>query len=425
MNNIIIIGGGASGLFAAINAANEDNSVTIIEANDKMGKKILSTGNGRCNFSNLDSLTGKYNCDDNEFIKKIFNAFSNKDIVNTFEKMGLFATNNNGYLYPASMQAASVSDMLISRCRLAGVKFINNTIVTDIHIAEDGGFVIETETDNINNNYHCDKVILAMGTKAGIKDDFCENMTEFLIEHNHTIEKYKPALCGMEVKKDKPPFKQFFKNTAGVRWKINASLYIDNDRITTESGELQFTNYGLSGIVIFQLAAMVSRALENNRKATVLIDFLPEYDINELVNAVCMQYAYEKKSVYDILMGILNSKLAMELINIYSYYVDNEVKPFNKNLPKDKLTDMFKFFKKVEFNINRTNDFTKAQVCCGGIDVDGINPYTMESKYIKNLYFTGEVINVDGKCGGYNLQWAWSTGYVAGKSCKLVSQSRI
>ena len=170
---------------------------------------------------------------------------------------------------------------------------------------------------------------------------------------------------------------------------------------------------------------MVSRALENNRKATILIDFLPEYDINELVNAVCMQYAYEKKSVYDILMGIINSKLAMELINIYSYYVDNEVKPFNKNLPKDKLTDMFKFFKKVEFNINRTNDFTKAQVCCGGIDVDGINPYTMESKYIKNLYFTGEVINVDGKCGGYNLQWAWSTGYVAGKSCKLVSQSRI
>lgn len=449
MNNVIIIGGGASGLFAAINAANENNAVTVIEANEKMGKKILSTGNGRCNFSNSDSLDGKYNCKDNNFLSKVFSKYSNKDIVKSFEEMGVLTTDINGYLYPLSMQASTISDMLISRCRLLGVKFVNNAMVKDIFKLKDGNFKVDVSIKNQNdtdkngksdNNYgynkavgkinkknagensatyYCNSIIISTGTKAGIKNNYCDNINKFLISNNHTLEKFKPALCGVEINKNNAVLRQFFNNTSGVRCKISASLIINGEKVTEEYGELQLTDYGLSGIVIFQLSSMISRAIEAENKAVISVDFIPEYNEEEIIklaDKILSQRFYEKKSLYDILNGVFNSKLSMELINLYSYRIDEGIKSFIKNLSKDSLVSILMFYKNVEFDVMKTNDFIKAQVCCGGINVDEINPETMESKYVKNLYFTGEVIDVDGKCGGYNLQWAWSTGYIAGRS---------
>ncbi len=423
MSRVIVIGGGASGLFAAINAARSGNVVTILEANDKMGRKILSTGNGKCNLSNTNDLSGKYHCNNEVFLKKIFEQFSNKDIIDEFNKMGLLIRYKNNYLYPASMQASSVVDLLISYCRLLKVKFVNNTIAYNIDMLEDETFNIltySTKDKNLLNSitYLCDIIIISTGTKAGLKDSFCENLRDFLALKGHTFEEYKPSLCSLYVSKTDKVINGFFKNANGVRCNITARLFVNEKETNSSKGELQITDYGLSGIVIFQLSSSVSRALESNKKTDVVIDFLPDSDIDEITSVIKSQDYYEKKSLSDIFNGLLNNKLSMELINLYSSDQKEEIKSYSKNLSKDDLTDLISFIKNIKFNICKTNDYLHSQICCGGINTDEINPDTMESKLIKNLHFTGECINVDGECGGYNLQWAWSTGFIAGSKCR-------
>lgn len=417
MNNAIIVGGGASGLFTAIYLSKPGCDVTVIEACDKPGKKILMTGNGRCNLSTTSNLNNKYYCEDKDFINKVFNHFSNNDIVNEFQKMGLAIKEKGEGLYPYSLQASSVADCLISYCRLCGVKFLLNTIVTDFEVCDNNSFKVNTLniSNSDNSTYYCNKLFISVGSKAGLKEDYSYNLIQPIKKYGHTFNEYFPALCSLYVNK-KTLNTAFFKNAAGVRCEINSILKISNQLTHMYHGELQITDYGLSGIVIFQFSRNVAYALNQNKKCEVVIDFIPNIDTEDIVSAIESQDYYSQKSVLDILSGLLNKKLSMELINLYSKKINTDIKPFSKNIEHNDLYSIISFCKSVGFEINKTNDYIHSQVCAGGIGTNDINPDTMESKLIKNLYFTGECINVDGLCGGYNLQWAWSTGYVAGNS---------
>lgn len=421
--DIYILGGGASGMFAAINAAflaKENNiniSVSIIEANSKPGKKILSTGNGRCNITNAEISKDRYHCKDTGFISNILKEYSNTDTINTFEKLGLLLTDRNGYIYPCSMQAASVTDTLISCCILSGVKFINNTIVKDISFdSSSQKFHISAVSNSDSGSIHTyigDKVLISCGTKAGIKTDYSYSIMKSVAGFGHCIDNYMPALCSVYID---VKYKDFFKNANGVRSEVTVALSVNNAVSDIYSGELQITDYGLSGIVIFQLSSSISKALNEMSVPEVIIDFLPLYTSNELYNVVSTQLFFNKKSLLDILSGLLNKKLALSLIGLYSGLRDNNIKPYSKDLSEKTLTDIFNFIKNVHFPVIKTNDYLHAQICCGGVRVEEIDCNTMESKLIKGLYFSGECINVDGICGGYNLQFAWSTGYIAGRS---------
>jgi predicted Rossmann fold flavoprotein len=217
-------------------------------------------------------------------------------------------------------------------------------------------------------------------------------------------------------------YKDFLKNTSGVRSEIQATLDINHNIVNTYTGELQLTDYGLSGIVIFQMSSTISRALSTSGKCNtvkLIVDFLPKYSIDEIYEVISSQLFYNKKSLLDVMSQLINKKLANALINLYSKHKNSSIKGYCKSLSKEAVMDIISFIKYVEFSVTATNDYLHSQICCGGVEVECINPKTMESNLIKGLYFSGECINVDGICGGYNLQWAWSTGYIAGTSIAL------
>lgn len=426
--DIYILGGGASGLFAAIQTArcamerNHTIHIHIIEANDKLGKKILSTGNGHCNITNTRDLRDKYHAEDMDFVHNVFQAFSNVHIIQAFQNMGVLLTDKNGYLYPGSMQAATVTETLVSYCQLLGVNLITNTITDSVTYnpkTQKFHIITHSRSDsadcsvNEKHTYIGDKVLIACGTKAGIKADYSEELLGSVNTMGHRVRSFLPALCSVYIDKK---YKEFFKNTNGVRSEITASLQIEDTITESFSGELQLTDYGLSGIVIYQLSSPAAKALYDHKQTAVIIDFLPQYTASELYDFISAQLFFHKKSLLDILSNLLNKKLSNALISRYSTTTGNTVKAFSKSLSKETLLNIFDFIKHVSFPVAAVNDYLHAQICSGGISLKDIDYHTMESKIIKGLYFSGECLDVDGICGGYNLQWAWSTGYIAGRS---------
>lgn len=420
--DIVVIGAGASGMFAAINIAKSGKKVLLIEALDRPGKKILQTGNGRCNLTNLYYNKKMYNCDNKDFVDGIIKQFPVEKTVEEFEKMGIICKKNvintvekdmaryTG-VYPNSGQASTVGDTLISYCGINGIRILSNTIVTKIK-KENDVFQIYVKNKDDESIITSLKLLISVGTKAGIKESHTYGIEKSVVDMGHKLNKFLPALCSLYSDKTK---KSFFKKVNGVRSEVSATLYVDNEVINTSKGEIQLCDYGLSGIVIFQLSSLASKALYLGKTVEINVDFLPDFSGKELVNVIYRQQNYEKKSLLDIVSGVLNKKLANELINEYSLKNHN-IKGFSKKLSKEELMDVINFIKSFKVTITDTNDYLHGQICTGGVDVSEINAWTLESKKVKNLYFAGEFIDVDGLCGGYNLQWAWSSGYVAGRN---------
>lgn len=417
-NKIIIIGAGASGLYAAIKASEKNYDITVLEVNEKPGKKILMTGNGRCNLTNMLMSSDFYNANDKEFVDFVLGEHNNTEVIKTFKNFGVGVKNKNNYIYPVSMQAGTVLSALISICNLRGIKIKTRSLVNKIRIDKNNEFIVEAYDINEAKNvcYKSEKLLIASGTKAGLKDDYSNGINKFLKDFGHNVYPYLPALCSLYIQKDKT-IKNFLKNTKGVRCEIKCTLHFNNDVIRTSEGELQITDYGFSGIVIFQLSGLISRINKDSSDTNKMlcIDFLPSYTTIEILELFTSQIYYENKSLNDLFSGILNNKLAHELLLLYSARIDENVKPFNKCISLSKLEKIIKFIKNVPFSIEKTNDITFSQVCTGGIGIENITK-NLESKLVKGLYFSGECIDVDGICGGYNLQWAWSTGYIAGRS---------
>ena len=389
MNKIVVVGGGFSGLVSAISAKKDNNEVIVLEKRNIVGKKILVTGNGRCNYYNEVQENKFYHSSNEEFVSNI------KDdthmVLDFYNDLGIIPYIKDGYYYPYSKEASTIRNALEKKCNELGIKIITDYKVESI--------VKENDLFIINNDIKCNKVIVGTGSIAYYKDD--EQLIGYDIakKFGHSIIKLLPSLVQLKGNGN------YFKKWAGVRSDAIVSLYVDNYLINKEKGEVMLTDYGLSGICIFNLSGHASRSLDLGLDVRVDINFVPWLSEN-----IYKFLENRDGSIEYVLSGMLNSKLVSLILELCNINKDKSFKELNDN-EKDLLVDHLLNFK---VDINGVNDFDKAQVCSGGIDTKKIDKDTYESKLVKGLYFVGEILDVDAICGGYNITFATLSGIKAG-----------
>lgn len=400
--DVIVIGAGASGMMAAITAARRGKSVAILERMNKLGKKILATGNGKCNFTNNNMDTSCFH-GNIQLIQSVLSRFSKEEALSFFHEIGIWPKEKNGYYYPNSGQAASVAEALKHELDRLQVPVYLEQEVLDL-FPDKYGFQIKT----VQTSYTCRNVIIASGLLAAPKLGSDGSMFSLIKELGHRFVPVLPALCGFYAKG------MHFSKVAGVRCDANLTLKIDGNTAATEQGELQLADYGISGIPVFQISSPAVRALYEKKSVTVVIDFLPDISLETLNTEFAMRIGKceTDENADRLLCGLLNQKLIPVLLKYAGIRSDEPL----KNISLEKLERLSAGIHDYPVTLEKVRDFEFAQVCTGGIRTEEINEKTLESRLLSGLYFAGEILDVDGICGGYNLQWAWSSGYVAGCS---------
>lgn len=400
MKHIVIVGGGASGLISAIYAKTSNNKVTVLERNSSCGKKILATGNGKCNYWNIDQNIKHYHSNNEELLEQIITKEIQDKVINFFNSLGIVPKIKNGYYYPFSNQATTIKNALLNEVKKKDIEIRQDFLVESIE-KEDNHFIIKSSNEIIK----ADKVIIATGSCASPKTGSDGIGYKLLKRLSHTVIEPKPALVQLKTTGN------FLKEWAGIRTDVKVSLYENDKLIKEESGEIQLTDYGISGICVFNLSRYVSIGLEKNLNEEVMINFLPFIEKNPyeyLTNLLKNNY-----SVKTQLENILNNKLVAVILNKTNI---DENKSFN-NLREDEKVRLINNLISFKVKVIGTNSFDQAQVCSGGIPLTEIDLTTMESKLVKGLYIVGELLDVDGDCGGYNLGFAWMSGIKAGIGC--------
>ncbi|MGN0383312.1 MAG: NAD(P)/FAD-dependent oxidoreductase [Eubacterium sp.] len=401
MKNIAVIGGGAAGLTAAISAAKCGAAVTIFEHGSRVGKKILSTGNGKCNLTNMVITDSCYRASLPEFPLKVIMNFDQQDTMNFFKELGLSLKEKNGYIYPSSLQASSVLDMLMYSCEELKVMIIFETHITISKKSD--VFIVKSD----NDTFYFDSVIIATGGKSAPGTGSDGSGYKIAKSFNHNIIKPLPALTALK-SDDK-----LFKSMSGVRISSTITLYVNKKSIYKDKGEIQLTDYGISGIPVFNASHFAARALDEGNNVFVLLDLFPEKEFDALMELIIHKaLLHPDMNAHNLLNGIINKKVADVILKKSNIKFTTTAKDFNTYM----FETVVRNIKEFNVNIIGTNDFNNSQVTCGGIDVSEINPNTLESLITPNLYFAGEILDVDGICGGYNLQFAWSSGYIAGEN---------
>lgn len=404
---IAVIGGGASGLMAAITAA-EAGAEVIIYEHLKPGKKILSTGNGKCNLTNLDFNITNYNTGNPQRLEGYFRRFGVEDTLKFFKRIGLMLREKNGYVYPYSEQATVVLQVFINRINQLGIETCTGHVchVGVANNSKPGKRVwLSTEEDK---KYYFDSIIIACGSKAAPKTGSDGSGYVLSKELGHKLKPVLPSLVQIRCKDT------FCKELAGIRTQVCIHILDGETEITCEEGELQLTDYGISGIPVFQLSGLVNRYLyeKKNTGLTAVIDFLPDMSYDKLEQFINKRIKVSPNmSVNELFCGTLNQKLCKVILKRAGIKEDAKA----NRLSSQKLSEALRLFKEFPFGIKESNGFEQAQVCCGGVDLNEVTDH-LESLNAPNIYFAGEILDVDGRCGGYNLQWAWTSGYIAGKS---------
>lgn len=405
MKNVVIIGAGASGLVAAIYAAKNGNNVTLIERNNKCGKKLLITGNGRCNYFN-DDMSIKHFHSTSNVLNKIITKENIEEIKTLFKKIGIEPYIKNGYYYPSSNTSISFKNALEKEAIVNGVTILNNILVEDI--IQDKKFIINPKKEKII----ADKIILATGSKAFSNTGSDGSGYNFAKKFNHKIIKVLPAL--VKLKTDNKYLKDFEK----IRCQATLTLYENNNFIKKETGEIQFTKDAISGICVFNFSQYVSKGLETNKDEKIIINFIPFVKC-ETTDDV-LKYLEEKnetvtgRNIEQLLETILNYKIVKVLLKKATI---NPLKHYNELNKKEKY-NLAKSLISFEVNITSTGSFEEAQVCCGGVDLNEINYLNMQSIKNDKIYIIGELLDVNGDCGGYNLTFAFISGMLAGRDIK-------
>ena len=396
MSKVIVVGSGPSGILASL-IASKDNEVTIIERNDKIGKKILITGNGKCNFWNEEIDISKYNTDNFEFLENIL-SYKNKVYKYLTEELGIYPYNKNGYIYPNSNLSSSIIETFKRELKNKNINILYNLKVTDI--TPNANDVTLTLSDN--TKIIADKVIIATGSKAAPKTGSDGSGYQLLDKLNIKINPVKPALVPL-VSNEK-----FLKEWANIRTNVKLSILDNSKTIKEEKGEIQLTDYGISGIVTFNISSTLQSLLDNNKEVKIFIDFLPnENNLLDILNK--RSKGMNNPTIEALLETMLNYKLMNVILNVAK--IDKNTK-WNDLDNKNILIDTIKNFK---INIIGTEDFEKAQVCRGGISLNELD-HSFKLKKYKNISVVGELLDVDGICGGYNLAFAFITGYIAGEN---------
>ncbi len=399
MIDVVIIGGGASGFVSAIVAKQNGATVSILERKDRVLKKVLTTGNGRCNYTNINTTISNYYGNDVEKIEHILNSFNPEETIKFFKKLGIEPKyRENGKVYPNSDQASSIVDALRFKADNIGVEIHVNFDVTNIKKKKDYFLIESTEKKEIKAKH----VILATGGKSYPELGSNGSGYEIAKKLGHTVTSLKPVLVQLKTEKD------VIKGLQGVKVDANVYAYHGDVLIGKESGELLFTEYGISGNSIFYISYVT--ALYDN--ITMSIDFIPNYTEDELLRVLIeRKQNLSHLTVEHFFNGFINKKLGQMIIKLSG--IEKITYPI-KNISSKDLNKIVKLLKSYKIKVIETNGFKNAQVTAGGIKLNEINLETLESKKIPQLYFSGEVMDVFGDCGGYNLQWAWASGYYVG-----------
>ena len=382
---IIIIGSGASGLAAGISLLRCGYDVTILERNNISGKKLLLTGAGRCNFFNSDQNIVHYHSSDKDILAKIITSDNIHLVEDFITSLGIVPKVKDGYYYPFANQAYNMKELLERTYLDLGGKIKYNYLVEKIE-KKNSLFLI-------NDTISCDKLILATGSKAYKMTGSDGIGYQLAKKFNHHIVKVLPSLTSL-ITREKI-------NLKGVRVDAKVTLYEDGVKVREELGQVQFTDYGLSGICIFNLSYYAVKGLNKNKKEVITIDLMPFMD----------KVSFKNKKVYDLLLGFLPNKMIDYILKTLDISKD----VYYEDLSNDKKQDLTKILKEMEFNITSYKEFDFSQVCSGGVSLREINPLTMESIFVKNLYIIGELLDVNGDCGGYNLTFAFLSGILTSR----------
>lgn len=398
MSKVIVIGGGASGMMAAIAAKRNGNDVTLLEKNEKLGKKLFITGKGRCNLTNASDINSHMNnlMSNPKFMYSAFNAFNADDIVALIEESGIKTKVERGNrVFPKSDKSSDVIKAL--KNQLGGVNVVLNYEVKTI---------TKVEHFKINDEYTCDYLIIATGGLSYKSTGSTGDGYKFAKQFGHETTKTYPSLVPFNIKED------YCKDLQGLSLKNVTLKLFDQDKILYEElGEMLFTHFGVSGPLVLSASSFV--ADKPNGEYKISIDLKPALDTQTLDKRILRDFEkYKNKNFNNSLSDLLPKKLIPIIIRLSGI---DEYKKVNE-ITKEERQKLVSLIKNLEFNIDGLRGYDEAIITKGGIDVKEINPKTMESKKVEGLYFVGEVLDLDSLTGGYNLQLAWSTGYVAGSS---------
>ena len=411
---VIVIGGGPAGIIAAIKSKEENNDVTILEKNDILGKKILVTGKGRCNITNgveisefINNIPGN-----GKFLYSAFENFNNKDIIKLLKEEGLETKEERGNrTFPVTDNANDVRVSLSKKVRKLGIEVLTNTKVEKVIVKD--GIAIGVEYNN-NEKMYGDKIIISTGGASYPTTGSTGDGYEMAKEVGHTIKEIRPSLVPLETYE-----KRYCKEMQGLSLRNIEIKLIDTQKDKTiykDFGEMMFTHFGVTGPVIISSSAHLVRykninQLMKDKKIKLNIDLKPALSIEKLDDRILRDFAeFKNKEFKNSLDKLLPQKMIAVIIELSKIEPDKKV----NEITKEERLNLVKIIKNLEMYISGFRPISEAIVTAGGISTKEINPKTMESKIVKNLYFAGEVIDVDAYTGGFNLQIAYSTGYTAG-----------
>lgn len=391
-------------MIAAIAAARRGADVTIYERNDRVGKKLLATGNGQCNLTNIHCSVENYHGEDASFVKSALDAFSVQKTIDFFNSIGaLTITEPDGKVFPRTLQASTILDLLRLELEKCKITVLTATPVTSIKKTS-SSFVIHSE----DRHFSADSVIVACGSRAAPHLGGNGSGTELLVRNGHSVTELFPVLV---------PVKTDYKGSRHLKGtKVDAAVsIIVNDKVTdTSCGELLFTDYGLSGPPIIQLSIPAARALNNSKRVICKADLFPDKSTEEIISHLRDRFAAGSHiPVETALIGFVNKRLITSIIADSGI---SDPKKASGKIQDDEIRRLADTVKGWTFNITGTLSWNDAHVCHGGVRTKDFNPSTMESLIVKGLFATGEVLDITGDCGGFNLQWAWSSGFVAGEA---------
>ena len=403
MSRVAIIGAGASGLVCAIEAARKGNAVTLFEKNSKVGRKILATGNGRCNISNEKINITRYHGESPSFAKEALRRFDTFTCKAYFRSLGLeMREGEEGRLYPMSHQASSVVDLLIHEARSLHVNVLLESEVTKIE-KKDAEFIL-----HVNAQTHVfDACVIATGSVAMPTLGSSGSGYDFAKSLGHSVIEPYPSL--VQFISDEP----FLKEASGVKMDAGVELYIDNQKCQSVQGDLLFTTYGLSGSAILEISRKASKAFVDGETVHVVLDLLPSLSREALGSLLQKRLSFAKgKSLSLWLEGIIPKKLALFILQREKLTSLKDA----SSLGAKEMKKILFALKSLRLHVKATKGFESAEVCAGGVDVRALDAQNLMSHTIKNLYFCGEVLDIDGDCGGFNLHFAWASGFLIGQS---------
>lgn len=402
---VIVIGGGASGIMAALAARTEGAEVLLLEKNQRVGKKILVTGNGRCNLTNTDMDISHFHGTNPKFAFHALSSFDNLRTIEFFERLGIaHKVEEQGKVFPFSNQAASVLDVLRHEMENIGVSINVDAEVKEIRKGQRGFQVILKGGET----HSADSVILATGGKAA--PNLGTTGSGYLLAQalGHSIVEPFPAL--VQLKLNYPLLKQI----KGIKFDGDVEVLVNNKIRASASGEILFTEYGISGPPIFQISRFAAQCLHRGEQVWLKVVIINHLSREQLASYLSKRFNDNpNKSLSFSFVGFINKQLVPVILKQASIAdINKKVADINAT-EREEITRVLQDWR---FEVIGTNTWTAAQTTAGGINVMEINPQTMESNITPGLFFAGEIMDIDGDCGGYNLQWAWSSGYLAGIS---------